>query len=42
MAPPVRAPERLVTLTMILKNEAATIARTLETVKPWIDRWVGA
>jgi len=30
----------LFTLTMILKDEAATITRTLESIKPFIDRWV--
>ena len=30
----------LLTLSMILKDEAATIARTLKSVRPWIDRWV--
>jgi hypothetical protein len=30
----------LLTLTMILKDEAATIAKTLRSVKPYIDRWV--
>src|SRR5689334_18393350 len=30
----------LLTLTMIVKDEAPTIARTLASVKPHIDRWV--
>jgi hypothetical protein len=30
----------LLTLTMILKDEAATIAKTLRSVKHYIDRWV--
>ena len=30
----------MLTLAMIVRNEAAGIAATLETVKPWIDRWV--
>lgn len=30
----------LLTLSMIVKDEAATIARTLRSVKPFIDRWV--
>ncbi|HMY15186.1 MAG TPA: glycosyltransferase [Polyangium sp.] len=30
----------LLTLSMIVKNEAATLARTLRSVKPFIDRWV--
>ncbi len=30
----------LLTLSMILKDEAANIARTLATVKPFVDRWV--
>jgi len=31
---------RLLTLSMIVKDEATTIARTLESVKPFVDRWV--
>ncbi|MRG98001.1 glycosyltransferase [Polyangium spumosum] len=30
----------LLTLSMIVKDEAATIARTLRSVKPFVDRWV--
>lgn len=30
----------LLTLTMIVKDEAATLAKTLRSVKPYIDRWV--
>ncbi|MBI4952354.1 MAG: glycosyltransferase family 2 protein [Myxococcales bacterium] len=30
----------LLCLCMIVKDEAATIARTLESVKPFVDRWV--
>jgi Glycosyl transferase family 2/Tetratricopeptide repeat len=30
----------LVTLSMIVKDEEATLARTLRSVKPFIDRWV--
>lgn len=30
----------LLTLSMIVKDEGATIARTLRSVKPFIDRWV--
>src|SRR5262249_50289970 len=33
-------PERLLTLTMILKDEAATIGATLATAKPHVDRWI--
>ena len=30
----------VLTLSMIVKDEAATIARTLRSVKPFIDRWI--
>lgn len=30
----------LLALTMIVKNEAETIARTLASVKPFVDRWI--
>src|ERR1700733_6819656 len=30
----------LLTLTMIVKDEAKTLARTLASVRPFIDRWV--
>ena len=30
----------LLTLTMIVKNEAATLAKTLASAKPFVDRWV--
>jgi glycosyltransferase involved in cell wall biosynthesis len=30
----------LLTLKMIVKDEAATIARTLRSVKPFVDRWI--
>lgn len=33
-------PADLLTLSMIVKNEASTLARTLRSVKPFIDRWV--
>jgi glycosyltransferase involved in cell wall biosynthesis len=31
---------KLLTLAMIVKDEAHTVERTLASVKPWIDRWV--
>ncbi|MDI3285406.1 glycosyltransferase [Polyangium sp. 15x6] len=33
-------PGSLLTLSMIVKDEAATISRTLKSVKPFVDRWV--
>ena len=32
--------EKSISLSMIVKNEAPVIKRCLESVKPWIDRWV--
>lgn len=33
-------PRELLTLTMIVKDEVATLARTLRSARPFIDRWV--
>ncbi len=35
-----KPPSDLLTLSMIVKDEARTIARTLASVKPFLDRWV--